>query len=240
MTGLINAYIADAKAVSRWIVKFTRWCRHYWPLGIFAFPVFLILCWIVIRIPMLYVESVSKSYSSGREGMRKYSIDRNPYLYIPVSFYGRRFILRTDFIDPYNFRMPYSPKGCEPMTKDCTLAQISMTFYYDAKRGDFCTAGQYECPVSSNVEDFVKIDIFGVSSINTCFLEYSKTRFPDGYKYSEITDLARSFSYDGICYGYGVSSYGSGKYAKPFGEPGGFLERYLTALETGNYDWIDK
>jgi hypothetical protein len=24
-----------------------------------------------------------------------------------------------------------------------------------------------------------------------------------------------------------------------FGEPGGFLERYLTALETGNYDWLD-
>jgi hypothetical protein len=41
MTGLINAYIADAKAVSRWIVEFTRWCRYYWPLGIIAFPIFL-------------------------------------------------------------------------------------------------------------------------------------------------------------------------------------------------------
>lgn len=172
--------------------------------------------------------------------MRKYSIDRKPYLYIPVSFYGRRLILRTDFIDMHNFRMRKSSKGCEPVTADCTLGQISMTFYYDIARGEFCTSGRYGCPVSSYIEDFVKIDIFGTSPVSMCFLEYSGKKYPENYKYSEKTDLPRYFDFSGNCYGYRISSYGSAKYAKTFGEPGGFLERYITALETGNYDWIDK
>jgi hypothetical protein len=234
MTGLINAYIADAKAVSRWVVEFTRWCRYYWPLGIIAFPIFIILCWVVIRIPMLYVESVSKSYSSREEEMQKYSIDRNPYLYIPVSFHGRRLILRSDFIDPYNLRASSASRSCTESYTGCTLSEIVMTFYFDPKRGDFCTAWQRGCPVRSGIENYVRIHIKWPTINKGCNLEYSKDES------SLESGLPRSFGYRGDCYGYEFFSYGGTKYAKSFGEPGGFLERYLTALETGNYDWLDK
>ncbi len=234
MTGLIKAYIADATAISHRIVHFLRWCRRYWPLGIFAFPIFIILCWVVIRIPMLYVESVSKSYSSGEEKMRKYSIDRNPYLYIPVSFHGRRLILRSDFIDPYNLRASSANRACTESYTGCTLSEIVMEFYFDPKRGDFCTAWQRGCPVRSSIKEFVRIHIKWPVKNEGCKLEDSVDEHKKG------SDFAGSFSYRGSCYGYAVFSYGGTKYAKPFGEPGGFLERYITALETGNYDWIDK
>jgi hypothetical protein len=108
-----------------------------------------------------------------------------------------------------------------------------MTFYFDPQRGDFCDAWQRGCPVNSSIKESVKIHIGKPRITDGCKLEYSK----DSYK--NDSDFSGSFSYRGSCYGYSVFSYGATKYAKSFGEPGGFLERYLTALETGNYDWLD-
>jgi hypothetical protein len=233
MIGLINAYIADATAVSHRIVKFLRWCRRYWPLGIFAFPVFLILCWIVIRIPLVYIQDVATIPYFDDEEIQKYSIDGKPYLHIPVSFYGRRLILRSDLIDNDNFLAPGAGLACTRHTENCVLPEITMTFYFDPKRGDFCAAWQRGCPVRSSIKEFVRIHIENPRINEGCNLEYSQDRFKNDSNFSG------SFVHIGGCYGYAVYAYGATKYAKSFGSPGGFLERYLTALEIGNYDWLD-
>lgn len=234
MTGLIKAYIADATAISHRIVHFLRWCRRYWPLGIFAFPVFLIICLFVYGLPLHYIRSVAEIPYFGDEEIRKYSIDGKPYLYIPVSFHGRRLILRSDLIDNDNFLAQGAGLACTRHTENCVLSEIVMKFYFDPERGDFCAAWQRGCPVRSGIENFVKIHIMWPSENKGCGLEYSEDESSPGLK------LPPSFGYRGYCYGYAVFSYGGPQYAKPFGEPGGFLERYITALETGNYDWIDK
>lgn len=185
-------------------------------------------------MPLYYIDSVAEIPYFSSEEIQKYSIDGKPYLYIPVSFHGRRLILRSDLIDYANFLAPGAGLACTRHTENCVLSEIVMEFYFDPKRGDFCTAWQRGCPVNSSIKESVKIHIMWPFINEGCKLEYSVDKYKKG------SDFAGSFSYINYCYGYATYSYGATKYAKSFGEPGGFLERYLTALETGNYDWLDK
>lgn len=181
----------------------------------------------------LYLRQYRYESPFALEVIQKYTNTDKPYAHLPVDFYGKKMILRSDIAFKSDLETMDVTQTCNPLREQCAVRQISNVFYWNSVSGALCLQRQTGCTKPQEFGAFVFVGLIKLGQnrdIDFAAVECEKTD----------TDRCRGrMIYRRDYRGYQVFIRGDLDLFRELVRPAGLLDRYISSLETGNYDWLD-
>jgi hypothetical protein len=165
--------------------------------------------------------------------IQKYTKTGKPYAYLPVDFYGKKMILRSNIALKSDLETMDVTQTCNPLLQECSVRQISNVFYRNSVSGALCLQRQPGCTKPQEFGAFVFVGLIKTGenqAIDFAAVECEKI---DADRCRGRMIYRRDYR------GYQVFIRGDLDLFRELVRPAGLLDRYISSLEIGNYDWLD-
>jgi hypothetical protein len=167
------------------------------------------------------------------EVAQKYTKTDKPYAHLPVDFYGKKMILRSDIALKSDLETMDVTRTCNPLVQECSVRQISNVFYRNSVSGALCLQRQAGCTKPQEFGSFVFVGLIKTGENKDIDLSAIECEKIDADHCRGRMIYRRDYR------GYQVFIRGELDLFRELVGPTGLLDRYISSLETGNYDWLD-